>query len=47
MMHDLKSPAQLQKTITLWKGLALAVSTVIGSGLLGLPGFLRKRQSRL
>jgi len=29
---------QLQKTITLWKGLALAVSTVIGSGLLGLPG---------
>ncbi|ABQ25587.1 APC family permease [Geotalea uraniireducens] len=37
-MHDQQPPAQLQKTITLWKGLALAVSTVIGSGLLGLPG---------
>lgn len=37
-MHDPQKPAQLQKTITLWKGLALAVSTVIGSGLLGLPG---------
>jgi amino acid transporter len=29
---------QLKKTITVGKGLALAVSTVIGSGLLGLPG---------
>jgi amino acid transporter len=38
MMHDRQSPVQLQKTITFWKGLALAVSTVIGSGLLGLPG---------
>lgn len=28
----------MQKTITFWKGIALAVSTVIGSGLLGLPG---------
>jgi amino acid transporter len=37
-MHDQQNPVQLQKTITLWKGLALAVSTVIGSGLLGLPG---------
>src|SRR5512136_1524317 len=37
-MSDPQSPAQLQKTITLWRGLALAVSTVIGSGLLGLPG---------
>lgn len=27
-----------KKTITLWKGVALAVCTVIGSGLLGLPG---------
>jgi len=38
MTRDLQSPVQLQKTITFWKGLALAVSTVIGSGLLGLPG---------
>jgi len=30
--------AELKKTITLWKGVALAVCTVIGSGLLGLPG---------
>jgi len=37
-MHDPQKPVQLQKTITIWKGLALAVSTVIGSGLLGLPG---------
>jgi amino acid transporter len=29
---------ELKKTITLWKGIALAVSIVIGSGLLGLPG---------
>lgn len=29
---------ELKKTITLWRGLALAVSMVIGSGLLGLPG---------
>ena len=29
---------ELKKTITLWKGVALAVCTVIGSGLLGLPG---------
>jgi amino acid transporter len=37
-MPDSQNPVQLQKTITLWKGLALAVSTVIGSGLLGVPG---------
>ncbi len=37
-MIDNNQPTQLKKTITLWKGLALAVSTVIGSGLLGLPG---------
>jgi amino acid transporter len=37
-MADRPPAAQLQKTITLWRGLALAVSTVIGSGLLGLPG---------
>lgn len=30
--------AELNKTITVWKGTALAVCTVIGSGLLGLPG---------
>jgi len=29
---------ELKKTITLWKGVALAVCMVIGSGLLGLPG---------
>jgi amino acid transporter len=29
---------ELKKEITLWKGIALAVSMVIGSGLLGLPG---------
>ncbi|TYQ17914.1 UNVERIFIED_CONTAM: amino acid/polyamine/organocation transporter (APC superfamily) [Acetivibrio alkalicellulosi] len=29
---------ELKKTISLWKGLALAVSMIIGSGLLGLPG---------
>lgn len=38
MMHDQQNPMKLKKTITLWKGIALAVSTVIGSGLLGLPG---------
>jgi len=37
-MRNQQNTVQLQKTITLWKGLALAVSTVIGSGLLGLPG---------
>jgi len=37
-MPDERGNMQLRKTITLWKGLALAVSTVIGSGLLGLPG---------
>ena len=37
-MPEQQNALQLQKTITLWKGLALAVSTVIGSGLLGLPG---------
>lgn len=37
-MSDEQNPVQLHKTITLWKGVALAVSTVIGSGLLGLPG---------
>lgn len=30
--------SELKKTLTIWKGLALAVSMVIGSGLLGLPG---------
>ena len=30
--------SELKKTITVWKGLVLAVSMVIGSGLLGLPG---------
>ena len=29
---------ELKKTISIWKGTALAVCTVIGSGLLGLPG---------
>jgi len=29
---------QLNKTITFWRGLALAVCMVIGTGLLGLPG---------
>jgi len=29
---------ELKKTITVWKGVALAVSMIIGSGLLGLPG---------
>jgi amino acid transporter len=29
---------ELRKTITVWQGTALAVSMVIGSGLLGLPG---------
>ncbi len=29
---------ELKKTISVWKGTALAVCTVIGSGLLGLPG---------
>jgi len=29
---------ELKTTITLWKGVALAVCMVIGSGLLGLPG---------
>lgn len=29
---------ELKKSITLWKGIALAVCIVIGSGLLGLPG---------
>lgn len=29
---------ELKKEITLWRGIALAVSMVIGSGLLGLPG---------
>jgi amino acid transporter len=29
---------ELKKTITVWKGIALAVCIVIGSGLLGLPG---------
>lgn len=29
---------QLRKTITLWRGLGLAVTMVVGSGLLGLPG---------
>jgi len=38
MSSDQQAPVKLQKTITLWKGLTLAVSTVIGSGLLGLPG---------
>ena len=37
-MTDKKETVQLKKTISLWKGLALAVSIVIGSGLLGLPG---------
>lgn len=37
-MPDRQNPVHLKKTITFWKGLALAVSTVIGSGLLGLPG---------
>ena len=37
-MSDKAAPVQLKKTITVGKGLALAVSTVIGSGLLGLPG---------
>lgn len=32
------APVHLRKSITVGKGLALAVSTVIGSGLLGLPG---------
>ncbi len=39
-MSDESGNAELRKTITLWKGLALAVSTVIGSGLLGLPGMV-------
>ena len=30
--------SELKKEITFWKGIALAVSMVIGSGLLGLPG---------
>jgi len=30
--------SQLKKEITLWRGLVLAVSMLIGSGLLGLPG---------
>jgi len=29
---------ELRRTITIWQGTALAVSMVIGSGLLGLPG---------
>lgn len=29
---------ELKKTISIWEGLALAVSMVVGSGLLGLPG---------
>lgn len=29
---------ELKKTISIWEGLALAVSMVIGTGLLGLPG---------
>ena len=36
-MEDMPLPG-LKKTITLWRGIALAVSMVIGSGLLGLPG---------
>jgi amino acid transporter len=30
--------SELKKTITTWKGITLAVSMIIGSGLLGLPG---------
>jgi amino acid transporter len=37
-MIDRRETEQLKKAITLWNGLALAVSMVIGSGLLGLPG---------
>lgn len=35
--------AELKKTITTWQGIALAVSMVIGSGLLGLPGIALKQ----
>lgn len=33
---------QLRRRITVWQGTALAVSLVIGSGLLGLPGLIAK-----
>jgi amino acid transporter len=37
-MNDKKESYQLKKSISLSKGVALSVSMVIGSGLLGLPG---------
>ncbi len=37
-MTDKNETIELKKSISLWKGIALSVSMVIGSGLLGLPG---------